>query len=140
VRALPASVARSLTQRAALHPDSAFLSPPPPPTSLISTQPPLPIPKPPKQQQQQIPAPTQTNTNNNNQVLNTTNNNGVIYQIVKNADNSLSRRNVYIPPSRLYPIYAPDRKIREHGIYEPQPIYVPNLIGWSELVALILNK
>ena len=83
---------------------------------------------------------TNTNTNNNNQVLNTTNNNGVIYQIVKNADNSLSRRNVYVPPSRLYPIYAPDRKIREHGIYEPQPIYVPTLIGWSELVALILNK
>lgn len=81
-----------------------------------------------------------TNTNANPTTLATTNNNGVIYQIKKNSDNSLTRRNIYVPASRTYPIYAPDRKIREYGIYEPQPIYVPTLISWTELVALVLNK
>ena len=52
----------------------------------------------------------------------------------------MTRRNIYVPASRTYPIYAPDRKIREYGIYEPQPIYVPTLISWTELVALVLNK
>jgi hypothetical protein len=83
---------------------------------------------------------TTTNTNTNNQNLSTTNNSGVIYQIQKNADNSLSRKGIYVPPSRTYPVYAPDRKIREYGIYEVQPIYVPTLITWSQIVALILNK
>ena len=83
---------------------------------------------------------TTTNTNTNNQNLSTTNNSGVIYQIQKNADNSLSRKGIYVPPSRTYPVYAPDRKIREYGIYEVQPIYVPTLITWTQIVALILNK
>ena len=83
---------------------------------------------------------TTTNTNTNNQNLSTTNNSGVIYQIQKNADNSLSRKGIYVPPSRAYPVYAPDRKIREFGIYEVQPIYVPTLITWTQIVALILNK
>ena len=83
---------------------------------------------------------TTTNTNTNNQNLSTTNNSGVIYQIQKNADNSLSRKGIYVPPSRAYPVYAPDRKIREYGIYEVQPIYVPTLITWTQIVALILNK
>jgi len=81
-----------------------------------------------------------TSTAPTNLTLATTNNNGVIYQIQKNSDNSLSRRGIYVPPSRLYPVYAPDRKIREIGIYEPQPIYVPTLISWTQLAALILNK
>lgn len=96
------------------------------------------------QTQSQVNANTNTNTttNNtqNNTTLATTNNNGVIYQIQKNSDNSLSRKGIYVPPSRLYPVYAPDRKIREMGVYEPQPIYVPTLISWTQLAALILNK
>ena len=85
--------------------------------------------------------PTNTIVNNtNNQNLSTTNNSGVIYQIQKNADNSLSRKGIYVPNSREYSIFAPDRKVREYGIYEPQPIYVPTLITWTEIVALILNK
>ena len=58
----------------------------------------------------------------------------------KNADNSLSRKGIYVPNSREYSIFAPDRKVREYGVYEPQPIYVPTLITWTELVALVLNK
>jgi hypothetical protein len=81
-----------------------------------------------------------TNTAPSTTTLSTTNNNGVIYQIQKNSDNSLSRKGIYVPPSRLYPVYAPDRKVREIGIYEPQPIYVPTLIAWTQLAALILNK
>ena len=85
--------------------------------------------------------PTNTIVNNtNNQNLSTTNNSGVIYQIQKNADNSLTRKGIYVPNSREYSIFAPDRKVREYGLYEPQPIYVPTLITWTELVALILNK
>jgi len=85
--------------------------------------------------------PTNTIVNNtNNQNLSTTNNSGVIYQIQKNADNTLSRKGIYVPNSREYSIFAPDRKVREYGIYEPQPIYVPTLITWTELVALVLNK
>lgn len=85
--------------------------------------------------------PTNTIVNNtNNQNLSTTNNSGVIYQIQKNADNSLSRKGIYVPNSREYSIFAPDRKVREYGVYEPQPIYVPTLITWTELVALVLNK
>ena len=85
--------------------------------------------------------PTNTVVNNtNNQNLSTTNNSGVIYQIQKNADNSLSRKGIYVPNSREYSIFAPDRKVREFGIYEPQPIYVPTLITWTQLVALVLNK
>ena len=85
--------------------------------------------------------PTNTIVNNtNNQNLSTTNNSGVIYQIQKNADNSLSRKGIYVPNSREYSIFAPDRKVREYGLYEPQPIYVPTLITWTELVALVLNK
>ena len=85
--------------------------------------------------------PTNTIVNNtNNQNLSTTNNSGVIYQIQKNADNSLSRKGIYVPNSREYSIFAPDRKVREYGLYEPQPIYVPTLITWTELVALIINK
>jgi hypothetical protein len=72
--------------------------------------------------------------------MHTTNNSGVIYQIQKNADNSLTRKGIYVPNSREYSIFAPDRKVREYGLYEPQPIYVPTLITWTELVALILNK
>ena len=86
-------------------------------------------------------APTNTIVNNtNNQNLSTTNNSGVIYQIQKNADNSLSRKGIYVPNSREYSIFAPDRKVREYGVYEPQPIYVPTLITWTQLVALVLNK
>ena len=85
--------------------------------------------------------PTNTVVNNtNNQNLSTTNNSGVIYQIQKNADNSLSRKGIYVPNSREYSIFAPDRKVREYGLYEPQPIYVPTLITWTDLNALVLNK
>lgn len=85
--------------------------------------------------------PTNTTVNNtNNQNLSTTNNSGVIYQIQKNSDNSLSRKGIYVPNSREYSIFAPDRKVREYGVYEPQPIYVPTLITWTEIVALVLNK
>ena len=83
---------------------------------------------------------TTTGTGTGTTTVATTNNSGVIYQIQKNADNSLSRKGIYVPPSRVYPVYAPDRKIREYGIYEVQPIYVPTLITWSQIVALIMNK
>lgn len=66
--------------------------------------------------------------------------NGKIYQIKKNDDYSLSTRVIYTPNAREYAIYGPDRQVRESGIYESQPFFVPTLVKWSNLTTLITNK
>ena len=66
--------------------------------------------------------------------------NGKIYQIKKNDDYSLDTRVIYTPNARDYAIYGPDRQVRESGIYESQPFYVPTLVKWSSLTTLVTNK
>ncbi len=65
---------------------------------------------------------------------------GKIFQVLKNADNTLQTRVVYTPNTRQYSIYAPDRKVRETGYYEAEPFFVPTLVKWSNLVVLVANK
>lgn len=65
---------------------------------------------------------------------------GKIYQIQKNDDNTLVTKAIYTPASRLYPIYAPNRKVKEFGYYETQPIFVPTLVKWGKITNLIANK
>lgn len=65
---------------------------------------------------------------------------GKIFQVLKNSDNTMQTRVVYTPSTRQYSIYAPDRKVRETGYYEAEPFYVPTLVKWSNLVALVANK
>jgi len=65
---------------------------------------------------------------------------GKIFQVLKNADNTLQTRVVYTPNTRQYSIFAPDRKVRETGYYEAEPFFVPTLVKWSNLVVLVANK
>lgn len=65
---------------------------------------------------------------------------GKIYQLQKNDDNTLVTKTIYTPSSRLYNIYAPNRKVKEFGYYETQPFYVPTLVKWNTMTNLIVNK
>ena len=65
---------------------------------------------------------------------------GKIYQVEKSISNELSTRVVYTPNTRQYSVYAPDRRVRETGYYEAQPFFVPTLVKWNQLTALIINK
>jgi len=65
---------------------------------------------------------------------------GKIFQVLKNADNTMQTRVVYTPSTRQYSIYAPDRKVRETGYYEAEPFFVPTLVKWSNLIVLVVNK
>lgn len=65
---------------------------------------------------------------------------GKIFQVLKNADNTMQTRVIYTPNTRQYSIYAPDRKVRETGYYEAEPFFVPTLVKWSNLVVLVANK
>lgn len=75
-----------------------------------------------------------------NTIDNTYQSNGKIYQIERKTDNSLETKVIYTPRNRAYPVYAPDRNIKETGIYENNPFYVPTLISWTKLTVLIINK
>ena len=65
---------------------------------------------------------------------------GKIYQLSKNDDYSLDTKTIYTPNTRQYSIYAPDRKVKETGIYEAQPFFVPTLVKWGKMTNLIINK
>ena len=75
-----------------------------------------------------------------NTIDNTYQSNGKIYQIERKTDNSLETKVIYTPRNRTFPVYAPDRNIKETGIYENNPFYVPTLISWTKLTVLIINK
>lgn len=65
---------------------------------------------------------------------------GKIYQLSKNDDYSLETKTIYTPNTRQYSIYAPDRKVKETGLYEAQPFFVPTLVKWGKMTNLIVNK
>ena len=75
-----------------------------------------------------------------NTVDNTYQTKGKIYQISKTSDNNLETKVIYTPVSRQYSIYAPDRKLKEVGVYESDPFFVPTIVKWSNMVNLIVNK
>ena len=65
---------------------------------------------------------------------------GKIYQISKNSNNELQTNVIYTPTTRQYSIYAPDRKLKEVGVYESEPFFVPTLVKWNSMVNLLVNK
>ena len=65
---------------------------------------------------------------------------GKIYQLSKNDDYTLDTKTIYTPNTRQYSIYAPDRKVKEIGLYETQPFFVPTLVKWTKMTNLIINK